>query len=109
MTITVKFINDFFKVSKSFMAIDIPKPNIGPINGEINIDPITTGIELAFNPTEATKIEQINIHALGPLIEISFFIEINVASLSVSFLKSNTSFKKENKEKNNPLAFLEMD
>ena len=53
--------------------------------------------------------EQINIQAVGPLIEISSFIEIKVASLSVSFLKSKTSFKKENNEKNNPLAFLEID
>ena len=27
------------------------------------IAPITTGVELAFRPTEAIKIEQINIHA----------------------------------------------
>ena len=65
-TIIIKFSVDFFNVSMSLIAIAIPKPNIGPIRGEINIAPITTGIELAFNPTDATKIEQINIHAVAP-------------------------------------------
>ena len=40
--------------------------------------PITTGMEFAFNPTDATKIEQIRIHALGPFIEISFLMEFIV-------------------------------
>jgi hypothetical protein len=77
-TITEKFISDFFNVSKSFIAIDKPNPNIGPINGDISMAPITTGMEFAFNPTDATKIEQIRIHALGPFIEISFLMEFIV-------------------------------
>ena len=91
--ITIKFINDFFNVSKSLIAIDIPKPKIGPINGEINIAPITTGIEFAFRPTDATKIEHIKIHAVAPLIDISSFIEFIVDSLSVFSLKSKVSLK----------------
>ena len=71
------------RVSKSFIAIDIPKPKIGPIRGEINMAPITTGMEFALRPTEATKIEQIKIQAVAPLIEISFLIDINVDYLSV--------------------------
>ena len=76
-------IKDFLSVSISLIAIDIPRPSIGPINGEINMAPITTGIEFAFSPTEATKIEHIKIQAVAPLIEISCFIELMVESLSV--------------------------
>ena len=67
-----------------------PRPSIGPINGEINMAPITTGVELAFKPTEAIKIEQTKIHEVVPLIEISLFIELTTKFLSTSFLKLNT-------------------
>ena len=36
--------------------------------------PITTAVEFAFKPTEATKIEQIKIQAVAPLNGISAFI-----------------------------------
>ena len=100
---------DFFKVSKSLIAIDNPNPKIGPINGEISIAPITTGIEFAFKPTDATKIEQIKIQAVGPLIDISFFMECRVAALSVSFLKSKISFKKNKVDDNKPFALPDID
>jgi hypothetical protein len=45
--------------------------------------PITTGTEFALRPTEATKIEQIKIQAVAPLIEISSLTDVNVDSLSV--------------------------
>ena len=61
--------------SETLIAIDKPNPKIGPIRGEISIAPITTGIEFAFKPTDATNIEHIKIQAVGPLIEISFLIE----------------------------------
>ena len=61
-------------MSISFIAIDKPTPKIGPIKGEINIAPITTGIELVFSPIEATKIEQIRIQAVAPLNWILAFI-----------------------------------
>ncbi len=67
-----------------------PRPSIGPIKGEINIAPITTGIEFAFKPTEAIKIEQTKIHEVVPLIEISLFIELTTKFLSTSFLILNT-------------------
>ena len=51
--------SDFLSVSISLMAIDIPTPRMGPISGEISIAPITTAVEFALSPTEATKIEQI--------------------------------------------------
>lgn len=108
-TITEKLRTDFLRVSKSLIAIDKPKPKIGPIRGEISIAPITTGIELAFKPTDATNIEQIRIQAFGPLIDISAFIEFIVWSLSASFLKSRTSLKKEIKELNKPFALLEIE
>ena len=98
---------DFFNVSKSFIAIDKPKPKIGPISGEISIAPITTGIELALRPIDATKIEQIKIQAVAPLIEISSLIEFKVDSLSVFCLKSNISFKNEKINLNKPFSFLE--
>ena len=66
------------------MAMDNPIPRIGPINGEINMAPITTAVELAFKPIEATKIEQINIHTVAPLNGISALMAATVASRSVS-------------------------
>ena len=84
--------------------MDIPIPKIGPINGEINIAPITTAVESAFNPIEATKIEHIKIQAVAPLKEISPFIAAMVASLSVSSLKSKSSLKNVLTLTNKPLA-----
>ena len=73
-------ISDFLSVSISLIAKDIPTPKIGPINGEINMAPITTAVEFAFNPIDATKIEQIKIQAVAPLNGMSFFIASMVAS-----------------------------
>ena len=89
--ITPKLISDFLRVSISLIAIESPIPNMGPIRGEISIAPITTAVELAFNPTEATKIEQIRIQAVAPLKGISFIIASIVLSLSVSPRKSSKS------------------
>ena len=75
-------------MSISLIAIDKPTPKIGPIKGEINIAPITTGIELVFSPIEATKIEQIRIQAVAPLNWILAFISSIVLIWSASFLKS---------------------
>jgi hypothetical protein len=55
--------------------------------------PITTAVEFAFNPMEATNIAKIRIHAVAPLKGISAFIASIVASWSVSSLKSRSSFK----------------
>ncbi len=99
-----RFINDFFKVSISLIAIDIPIPKIGPINGDISIAPITTAVEFAFSPTEATKMEHINIQAVAPLKEISFLMASIVASRSVSALKSSNSIIKVLTLCHNPLA-----
>jgi|GEM_PF-7004080 len=80
-TIIVKrFINDLRKVSMSLIAIDIPKPKIGPINGEINMAPITTAVEFTFNPMEAINTAKIKIHAVAPLNGISVLIASTVAS-----------------------------
>jgi len=108
-TITEKLRTDFLRVSKSLIAIDKPNPKIGPIRGEISIAPITTGIEFAFKPTDATNIEHIKIQAVGPLIEISFLIECRVAALSVSFLKSKISLKNDNIDENKPFALPEIE
>ena len=59
--IVERFISDFFNVSMSFIAIDIPIPKMGPIKGEISMAPITTAVEFAFNPIEATNIAKIKI------------------------------------------------
>jgi hypothetical protein len=77
-------------VSISFIAIDRPTPNIGPIKGDISIAPITTGIEFVFKPIEATKIEQIRIQAVAPLNCTSAFIASVVLIWSASFLKSRS-------------------
>src|SRR5690606_33824829 len=61
ITIIPKLINALRSVKISLMANANPIPKIGPISGEINIAPITTAVELAFNPMDATKMEQIKI------------------------------------------------
>src|SRR5690606_6259987 len=73
-TITVKFFNDLLSVSISLTASENPIPNIGPINGDINIAPMTTAVEFAFKPTEAMKTEHIKIHDVCPLNAISSMI-----------------------------------
>ena len=83
-TITIKLIKEFLSVSISFVAIEKPSPRIGPKSGEINIAPITTGVEFAFKPTDAIKIEQINTQAVVPLMEISALIAFTVEFLSTS-------------------------
>ena len=79
-TMIPKLISDFLRVNISFIAIDIPMPKIGPISGEINMAPITTAVEFAFNPIEATNIEHIKIHAVAPLNDTSFLIASTVSS-----------------------------
>ena len=83
-TITIKFIEEFFNVSKSLVAIEKPNPRIGPSNGEINMAPITTAVEFAFKPTDAIIIEQISIHAVVPFIDMSDLIAFEVEFLSTS-------------------------
>jgi len=65
---------------------------IGPINGEINMAPIITAVELTFKPSEAIKMAKIRIHKLAPLNSTPFRIESTVSiSLSLSFFKSRYS------------------
>ncbi len=92
--ITPKLINDFLSVSMSFMATDNPIPKIGPISGEISMAPMTTAVEFALSPIEATKIEQIKIQAVAPLNGMSRTIASMVLSRSVSLLKSSSSMIK---------------
>ncbi len=89
--ITPKLMSDFFSVSISLMAIDKPIPKIGPMRGEINIAPMTTAVELALRPMEATNIEHIRIQAVAPLKGISLMIASMVLSRSVSPRKSSNS------------------
>ena len=56
--------------------------------------PITTAVEFAFNPIDATKTAKIKIQAVAPLKVISAFIASIVASWSVSSLKSKRLFRK---------------
>ena len=61
-----------------------PSPRMGPNSGEISIAPITTGVEFAFKPTDAIKIEQISIQAVVPFMDISALIAFTVEFLSTS-------------------------
>ena len=83
-TITIKFIKEFFRVIISFVAMEKPSPRMGPKSGEINIAPITTGVEFAFKPTDAIRIEQISIQAVVPFMDISALIAFTVEFLSTS-------------------------
>ena len=82
-TITVKFLRDLRKVSISLIAKDSPIPKMGPIKGEINMAPITTAVELAFNPIEAINMEQMRIQDVWPLKGISAIMDSLVAAASV--------------------------
>ena len=84
--------------------MESPTPRIGPISGEISIAPITTAVESAFNPIEATKIEHISIQAVAPLKGTSALMAEIVASRSVSSLKSSSSIKKTLIDATKPLA-----
>ena len=75
-----KLIKDLLNVFISFKAKDIPIPKIGPIKGEISMAPITTAVEFAFKPMEATNTAKIRIQAVAPLKEISALIASIVAS-----------------------------
>jgi hypothetical protein len=75
-----KFFTDCLSVMTSFKANDIPTPKIGPIKGEINMAPITTAVEFAFKPIDATKTANIKIQAVAPLKVMSAFIASIVAS-----------------------------
>ena len=66
--------------------------------------PITTAVEFAFNPIEATNTAKIKIQAVAPLKGISAFMASMVAVWSVSSLKSNNSIKKYLMLWNSPLA-----
>lgn len=52
-TIISKLNADFFRKEVSLTPRLYPIAMIGPINGDINIAPIITGIELTFRPTDA--------------------------------------------------------
>ena len=62
--ITPKLIKERFRVSISLIPIDSPIPRIGPINGDISIAPITTAVELTFNPIDAINMENTNTQAV---------------------------------------------
>ena len=91
-----KLFNERFISSKSFRPTDKPTPMIGPINGEINMAPIITAVELTFNPSDAMKMAKIRIHKLAPLNSTPLRIESTVSSsLSLSFFKSRYSPKND--------------
>lgn len=81
-----RFLIDFFNSGKSNVPKAKPAPKIGPINGEINMAPMITAVELTFSPTEAMTIAQANIQALAPLKEILLMTFYSTFSFSSSSL-----------------------
>ena len=55
-----------FSRSNLYVEALNPIPIIGPIRGEINIAPITTGVELIFKPNDAMKIAKTSTIKLVP-------------------------------------------
>ena len=53
-TITIRFLNDFFRKDVSLVPRPYPIPNIGPMSGDMSMAPMITAIELVFRPTDAT-------------------------------------------------------
>ena len=80
-----RFFNERLNSTKSYVAILKPTPVIGPINGEINIAPIITAVEFIFNPTLATNMAKIRIHAFVPLNSTPLLIVIT--SYSIHYTK----------------------
>ena len=103
VTITVKFLSDRRNVSMSLMANDMPIPKMGPIKGEISIAPITTAVELAFNPMDAIKMEHTKIQEVCPLKGISAIMDSLVAAASVLERISNKSERNLRTLPNSPL------
>ena len=60
-----------------------PRPNIGPIRGDMSMAPMMTGMELTFNPTDAMIMATARIHALGPLKSTLLLMERSAASVSM--------------------------
>ena len=67
----------------SLMPRPSPRPNIGPIKGEMSMAPIMTGMELIFRPTDAMMIATARIHALGPRNSILPLMALSAASVSI--------------------------
>ena len=57
---------------------------IGPINGEINIAPIITAVELTLSPIEAITMAHAKIHRLEPLNDMLAFTLSSTLCLSSS-------------------------
>src|SRR5690606_26322395 len=66
-TANPKLVKDFRNKAKSYVAKLYPIPSMGPINGEINIAPIMTAVELTLRPTQAIRMAKINIQRFVPL------------------------------------------
>ena len=85
-----KFLKELLSVSISLIPTDNPIPKIGPIKGDISMAPITTAVELTFNPIEAITMEKIRIHAVWLLTTIPSFILSIVSGISVPSLISKS-------------------
>ena len=66
------------------MPTDNPKPQIGPISGDISMAPIMTAVELTFSPTDAIMIAKASTHTLVPRNSTSALMLSIVASGAVS-------------------------
>ena len=71
---------------------------MGPINGEINMAPIITAVELLIKPIDATIIEHIKIQMLIALKDISFLMSSTVCCLSTTSYIENNFLMKSNKD-----------
>ena len=93
-----KLRSERFISSKSLIPTESPIPIIGPINGEINIAPIITAVELTFSPNDAMKVANTNTHRFVPLNSIPLRI-FSITSLSdaLSSLKSKRPRTKRRK------------
>ena len=71
-----------------------PDATIGPINGDINIAPMMTAVELTFSPIDAMKIAHTNIQKFAPEKEMLLGRFCKTVSLSSSSLRKFKSFNK---------------
>src|SRR5659263_162378 len=81
---------------RSFIASPTATPRIGPISGEISMAPITTAVELIFNPKDAIRIAKNSTQILVPLnTESSSILLRTTVKVSLSFLspKVSSNFK----------------
>ena len=105
-TITSRFFPEDLSRVISLTPSPRPRPNIGPIRGDMSIAPITTGMELTFRPMEAMIVAIARIQAFGPLKYMLPLIAFSAASVSMYPAMFTVALNKVPISLNNPIFHI---